>query len=338
MAVLANTQNPTLADWKAALDPMGGVGDLINLLEQTNDIVSDATFIEGNEATGHLMNIATGLPATSMRRLYEGIVPSKGARQQVREHVGWLEAFHEIDERLVALDGNGPAFRLQEAMLQVESMQQEFTRQLFYGNHTTDPKEVNGLAQRYSSTTGNIGINVIDADSSASTSNHLQSIWLINWGPSAIFCFTPKGIPSGLKMEDLGKETSTNYGGVTGALLRVWRMHFQWDFGLAVADWRYAVRIGNIDLKRTTDSLTSGANLPKVMADAIRKTPRRKLNRPAFYMGNRVWGKLEQQLSEAVKESTLTREMVGGVMTTSFQGIPLRQVDILDKSDEAKIS
>ena len=329
------TSNPTMADWKAALGPDNTIGDLINVLEETNEIMEDVTMMEGNEPTGHLMNIASGLPSATMRRLYEGIKPTKGGRIQVREHVGWLEAYHEIDKKLVDLNGNGQMFRLQEAMLEAETMNRGFTKQLFYGDHRNNPEEIHGLSARYNSvSSGESRRNVIDG---GGTGVDNRSVWLINWGPQAVFSFAARGMPAGLQMEDLGLETATNYAGVTGALLRVWRMHFSWDFGLGIADWRYAVRLCNIDVGDLTEDASAGANLPVLLARALRRTPRKKLNRARFYMSQDVLGYFEAQLASAVKSSTLTMQDVGGVMIPTWKGVPVRQVDQLE-ADEARVT
>ena len=111
MVVQVNTNNPTLLDWKAALDPQGNIGALIEVLHETNEILEDMAVIEGNEVTSHLMNVRTGLPPVTWRRLYEGIDPGKGGRKQVRETTGWMEAYNEIDAKLAELNGNVNAFR-----------------------------------------------------------------------------------------------------------------------------------------------------------------------------------------------------------------------------------
>ena len=329
MAVLKST-NPTLADWKAALGPDNTIGVLINMLEGTNEILEDLTVIEGNEPTGHLMNVAQGLPPVVWKRLYQRTTPGKGKRVQVRETAGWMEAYNEISAKLVQLNGNGAAFRMQESMLQIEAMSQSLASHLFYGNPDAAPEQIMGLSARYSLSSANNGRNILKGGGSGSDN---RSIWLVNWGPNALFCFTPKGIPAGLQARDLGEVTSETSDG----LMQVYRMHFEWDIGMGLADWRYCVRICNIDFSALTDDGSSGANLPNLMAKAIRKTPRKKMTRPAFYMSGELIGYLESQLSSAVKESTLRREEVGGVMTTTFQGIPLRQVDELEV-DEATVS
>jgi len=334
--VTLTNDNPTLADWKQALGPDGAIGMLINLLEKTNEIIPDMTFIEANEATGHLMNVATGLPPVVWRRLYEGVKPGKGRRVQVRESAGWMEAFNEIDEELVNLAGNGAQFRLQEAMLEIEAMTQSLAKMFFYGNPDTDPKDVMGMSPRYSSLAKSdpISRNIIDANGTGADN---RSIWLVNWGPTATFGFVPKGTEAGLSTNDLGVETAENFGGVTGALLRVYRMQFKWRAGFGVADWRYNGRICNIDVGDLTDDASSGANLPVLMKKLKRKIPRRRMTRPAFYMSSDLIGYLESQLAAAVKGSTLVIKDVGGVESPVWDGIPIRQVDELEV-DEARVT
>lgn len=52
MATLA-TQSLTLADWAKRLEPDGKVADVIELLGQTNEVLTDMLWMEGNLPTGH---------------------------------------------------------------------------------------------------------------------------------------------------------------------------------------------------------------------------------------------------------------------------------------------
>ena len=337
MVVQVNTNNPTLLDWKAALDPQGNIGALIEVLHETNEILEDMAVIEGNEVTSHLMNVRTGLPPVTWRRLYEGIDPGKGGRKQVRETTGWMEAYNEIDAKLAELNGNVNAFRLQEAQGQIEAMSQDMAKRIFYGNPADDARHIMGLSPRYNTVNTNNAENARNLIDGGGTGSDNRSIWLVSWGPMGTFTFTPKGSPAGLVMEDKGKVTSETLGG-TGKRLEIYRMRFEWSAGLGVADWRYNVRIPNVDVSNLNEDATgSSANLPVLMARAIRKIPRRAVMRMAFYMADDVLDKLGPQLSAAVRESTLTMENVGGKIVTRFQGIPIRQVDQL-AVDEARVT
>src|SRR4051812_6788845 len=133
MAVLATGQL-TLADWAKRLDPDGNVPAVAELLSQTNDILEDAVFLEGNLPTGHRVVIRTGLPTIYYRMLNQGVPTSKATTAQVDEQIGMLEARSHIDTKLAMLNGNSAAFRLSEDSAFIESMNQTQANVMFYGN------------------------------------------------------------------------------------------------------------------------------------------------------------------------------------------------------------
>ena len=61
MATLS-TSNLTLADWAKRSDPDGRVPIVAELLSQSNEILDDCVFKEGNLPTGERVVIRTGLP------------------------------------------------------------------------------------------------------------------------------------------------------------------------------------------------------------------------------------------------------------------------------------
>src|SRR4051812_34313530 len=113
MAVLS-TGALTLADWAKRLDPDGSVPAVAEMLSQTNEILSDAVFKEGNLPTGHRVTVRTGLPTVYWRALNAGVPTSKSTTAQVDENLGMLEARSHVDVRVANLNGNSAAFRLSE--------------------------------------------------------------------------------------------------------------------------------------------------------------------------------------------------------------------------------
>jgi len=140
MATLS-TAALTLLEWAKRLDPNGKVADIAELLTQTNEILLDMTFIEGNLPTGHRTTIRTGLPAVYWRLLNQGIAPSKSTTAQIDEQAGMLEAWSEVDVDLAELGGNVSAVRLSEARGFLEAMNQEMAATLFYGNGSLAAEE-----------------------------------------------------------------------------------------------------------------------------------------------------------------------------------------------------
>ena len=55
----------TLADWAKRLDPDGKTPKIVELLQQTNEVLSDMAWMEGNLPTGHRTTVRTGIPSVA---------------------------------------------------------------------------------------------------------------------------------------------------------------------------------------------------------------------------------------------------------------------------------
>lgn len=174
MTALAVT-NPTLLDVAKRTDPDGKIASIVELLNATNPILTDMSWMEGNLPTGHRSTVRTGLPAPTWRKLYGGVQPTKSTTAQVTDSCGMLEAYAEVDKALADLNGNASAFRLSEDRAHIEGLSQEMASTLFYGNEKTEAEAFTGLAPRYNSLSAQNADNIIDAGGS-STDN--TSIWL----------------------------------------------------------------------------------------------------------------------------------------------------------------
>ena len=333
MAALSVT-NPTLADVAKRLDPDGKIDTIVEILNETNEILEDATMIEGNLPTGHRTTIRTGLPAPTWRKLYGGVQPTKSTTAQVTDNTGMMEAYAEVDKALADLNGNTAAFRLSEDRAHLEGMNQEYVDTLFFGDETTAPAEFTGLAPRYNSTSASNGENIISGGGSGSDNT---SIWLICWGPNTVHGIYPKGSVAGLTMTDKGQVTIEDVDG-SGGRMEAYRTHYRWDCGLTVRDWRYAVRIANIDKSNLTKDVSgSSADLTDLMAQAVEMIPSLGMGRPAFYCSRKIKSFLRRQIASKVSNSTLTMEQVGGKHVVMYDGIPVRRTDAL-APDEAAVS
>ena len=335
MAVITANQNPTLLDLAKRTDPNGGIADIIEILNQTNEILTDMSWVEGNLTTGHRTTIRTGLPIPTWRQLYGGVQPSKGTTTQVDEGTGMIEAYAEIDKALADLNGNAPAFRLSEEKAHMEGINQALAQTIFYGDEKQHPERFTGFAPRFNSMTADNSDNIIDAGGTGSDNG---SIWLVVWGELTCNGIVPKGSTAGMQRTDKGQETVT---APDGGKMEAYVTHYRFDAGLSVRDWRYVVRIANIDrsllsVTFTNGSFSTGANLPNLMFQAIDRIPDTNAGRAAFYMDRGMLGVLRQQLPAATNGSTLAVENVGGKTVNNFQGIPIRRCDAL-AVDEAQI-
>lgn len=316
----------TLADWAKRVDLNGKIPEIVEMLSQSNEILQDMAFIEGNLPTGHRSVIRTGLPSVYWRLLNQGVQTSKSTTAQVDEQCGMLQAYSEVDKKLADLNGNSAAFRLSEARAFIEAMSQEAAQTLFYGNTGLAPEEIPGLATRYSSLSAGNGSNIINANGAGSDNS---SIWLIVWGDQTVHGLFPKGSKAGLSHEDKGLVTIENAGGVSGARMEAYRDNFMWDLGLCVKDWRYAVRIANIDVSNLVGK-SSAADLIELMIKAIHRIPNLQAGKAAFYMNRSCLQMLDIQKRDDVQVGgQLGYSNVDGVPVMSFRGIPVRKCDAL---------
>ena len=335
MATLS-TSNLTLADWAKRTDPEGRVPVIAELLSQSNEILEDCVFKEGNLPTGERVVIRTGLPTVYWRALNQGIPNSKSTTAQVDEACGILEARSEVDKDLALLNGNTAQFRLSEDTAFLEAMNQTMATTLFYGNPATDPKQFLGLAPRYSDIgagSPNNSQNIISAGGSDATSN--TSVYLVVWGDNTVYCPFPKGSTAGLMHEDLGEQTVYNS---DGTRLQAYATRYQWKNGLVVKDWRYVIRICNIDTddliaQSTTQAPAAATALIKLMSRAIYRIPNYGMGRAAFYMNRTVHSGLAiaaLDKSQAVLRVNDGLSQFGQPYSwLSFQGVPLRRVDAI---------
>ena len=331
MATLSTGQL-TLADWSKRTGPDGKIDPVAELLSQQNDVLEDIVFKEANQPTSHVVNIRTGLPTVYWRAYNQGVPSSKSTTAQVTEPCAMLEARSHIDAKLLALNNNSAEFRLSEESAFIEAMNQEMTGKLFNGNVGTDAKTFSGLATRYSSTTAGNGGNVILAGSAGSDN---ASIYLVVWGEQTVFCPFPKGSRAGLQSRDLGEESVQD---ASGNWYQAARSLFQWDGGLVVKDWRYVVRIANIDISdwigvTGSQASTASTNLLKLMMRAIARIPNFNMGRAAFYANRSIQEGLMIQALEKSNAALGIKEAMtqfgNKINQLQFMGIPVRGVDQL---------
>jgi hypothetical protein len=321
-ATLAAT-NPTLLDLAKALDPDGNVADIVEILNQTNEVLDDMSWVEGNLLTGNRSVIRTGIPAPTWRKMYGAVPDTKGTTVAVTDTCGMLEAYAKIDKALADLNGNAKAFRLQEDKSHIEGISQEVAQTLFYGNETTEPEAFTGFAPRFSSVstaTAESADNVIDHGGTGSDN---ASIWLVVWGPRTVHGIVPKGSKAGMQVQDLGEQMIQESGGSWQAYVT----HYRFDAGLTVRDWRYVVRIANIDIS----DLATVANTKALVTSMIKATehvPVLGAGRAAFYANRIVRESLRIGILEKIGNN-LSWETVAGKPVMVFDNIPVRRCDAL---------
>ena len=337
----------TLIDFAKSIDPNGDTAAVIELLNQSNEVLQDMTWMEGNLPTGHRTTIRTGLPTPTWRKLYQGVQPTKSLRAQVDDTCGMLEARNEVDKDLVDLNGNSASFRLSEAQAEIEGMNQSLCQTLIYGDTSLTPERFTGLAARYSSKTATNGQNIVDAGGTGAVNS---SVWLVVWGQNTVTGIYPKGSQAGLQHQDLGEidafDTQT-----PPARFRAMADLWKWKCGITVRDWRYAVRIANIDMtdlvaQSGTQAATASTALMKVMIRAMARIPMMGMGKPVFYANRTVKEFLSIAALDKSQNAVTIQPAINqfgtvapgsvGNGTTMFLGVPVRTVDQI-LSTEARV-
>ena len=331
---------PTLLDVTRRLAPGGGIDVVAEILQQYNEILDDIPWIEGNLPTGHQTTIRTSKPTPTFRLLNQGVVPVKTTTGQIVDTCAILEARNHIDKDLAMLNGNTAAFRLSEDKAIIQSMGDTLSDTLIHGDVSVYPERFNGLASRYFSlnTAHTTYANIVDGGGTGADNT---SIYLVCWSPDKVFGIYPKGSQAGLQQRDLGEQSIVDPN-TSGAYMQALVSWYQWKCGICIRDWRYVVRIANIDvsdLLTASNSSDTSANLFKLMSKALDRIPPMGGDyRPVFYCNETVRSmlrvkmldksNLHLQLGE-IKDLSIPRPQ--GVLT--FMGVPVRRIDSITNAE-----
>ncbi len=331
----------TYAEWGLRHDPDGKISMLVNLLSQQNGILDDCLTVECQSGNAFEYTQVVKLPTPTRRQYNQGVPRTlAGVAKQTTvcsEYADWVV----FDNSLAKLGGNLSELRAQEQMLHWEGLSQTIASDLFYANRNTDPTAFMGMSNIYntvSTATSQIANNVIDMGGTGSTNS---SVWLVGWGPKAIHTIFPKGLAAGFVSQDMGLLPALDTQSPAQEFL-AWRDWLQWNIGVAIHDWRMAVRACNIDVSLLNGA--NAANLINMLVQMVHKPPimpvgvapiqdsdapdKLVMARWAIYCNRTIMTYLDQQAMN--KTNVLLRmEDWQGQSVTTFRGIPIRCVDAL---------
>lgn len=331
MATLSQ-QWPTLVDLLKRMGPDGAIMSVAEMLQQTNPLLADMPFVEGNLPTGHTFGVRTALPAPTWRRYNEGVPAAKSQSETYTETCGMLEAFSKIDVSLAALNGNGPAFRLSENKAFMQGFNHEVARAIFYASTQVNPEQIHGLISRLNVRAGNpaadqiLKANEVGGGAVADGSDN-TSILCIGWSPTTVYGIYPKGSQVGLTHEDLGKVLTKDSGGVNE--FTAWVDHWKWDLGLAVQDYRYVSRVANIDTGIWKADMSTGTDLTLCFDAALDALKDLNTVRPVLYCNKKTFNMWKQQMIKKGTVNLLEYIQRGERKDYSYMGVPIVRDDAM---------
>ena len=341
---IATTYRLSQAELLKRLDPKGDVADIAEVLNETNEILQDIPFKEGNLPTGDEQTIRTGLPSVYWRQMNRGVPASHSTVATVQETTATMDARAEVDEKVIKLNGYDAKFLFQEEKAFIESMGQKFAHELFYGNRTKHSEGFSGLATRYSTTNktkADNAKNVIDCGGQGGSGKKLTSIYIVAWG-DMVYSPYPKGTKLGLDKKDLG------FGLIDDDKGNKFLGHstiYDWDVGLMIKDWRHVVRLCNIDVDDLINGtgigsgeVKTGSNLILKLQNALALIPASVRAKCKMYMNSDVHAGLNTLAVRCQSNVIETMKLVnnndfGNTAWKTFSGVPMRQVDQISNNE-----
>ena len=332
-----DAKNPTLVDLMS-MPGMEEAGEVINLLAQFNPILQDAPAFECNNGSKHKTTIRAGLPTPTWGRLYKGIAQSKGLKQAIEDSTGFLESSAGVDQKLVDIveaSEKKASIRLDEAEGHLEAMAQEMASALFYHDTAVDPEKPMGFAPRFNDTTAQNGGQII---SGGGVGLDNTSIWMITWDRKTNHLLYPQGSQAGIKRTDRGLQKTLD---VDGNPYYQYEEDFIWHMGLSVRDWRYVVRVPNIDVSDLSIDASTGADLIERMTQAYygHYGRRSAIGKTMLYGNTNIVKYLDFQARNAVANLFLTFGEAGpnAEEVLKFRGVALRETDAI-LNNESQVS
>jgi len=329
MAVLS-ANYITLADIAKRSNSDGGIADIVEMLAQMSPVARMGYAEQCNDGSSHRTTLRMSIPSPTWVQYYSRITPTKSTTKQVVDATGMMENFSEIDERLYNRTKDKAKLRLSEASAILEGFAQEIEQTFFYGNTGTSPLEFLGLAPRMNSSTAENGRQVVNAGGTGSDNT---SMFICTWGPNTGHLLYPElsagGGVAGIQREDLGTETSETSNGI----MRVVREKFSLHTGFTMRDWRYFVRVANIDVSNLTTG--SAADLIDLLISAYYRLPSRRSTTgfssegapikitPVIYCNATIMEALDKQARLQPNRYLVTMEDSFGQEVLSFRGMPI---------------
>lgn len=323
----------TLNDIQKRLGANNAFQPIIEILKQSNPILEDMPFAEGDLPIGNKTTIRTSLPSPSIRRANRGTAPTKSDVKQVIDQCMYLEDRSCVDTLLLKGKPNPEAYRASEDDAHVEGMGQYVAKVFMYGD-LTDPAysdTFNGLLVRYpveEGDKGTRGYQVISAGTK-NTKGHNTSAVIVDWGDRKVTGIYPKGMTAGLNTKDLGESDVYDS---DGNPFRAVQTLYSWQVGLAVQNVRSVAAIRNIDV----DALTAftADQEAKFMNKIIFAKNRIQLPKsPIMYVGDTLYSYLETFLLNK-NNVHVTREMrENEPPLLRFSGIPVKKMDCMTDTE-----
>jgi len=323
----------TLLDWAKREKPGGGIDEIVEVLATSNPIIADANVMEGNLPTGHRSTRRSTDPAGTWRLLNYGVNAEKSTTEQITDTCGILESYAQLDVDLASLNANEAAFRASEDGAFITGMNDTVATALFYGNQNDNPEQMHGLSPRYDDLTTPTGATETQIINCGGTSDSINtSMWIITWGPQTCTLMYPRGSQAGLTADDMGKQLVTD---TDGNMFTAYVTKYQWKLGLHLKDYRYVIRLCNIDTNLLKADASTGADLLDKMVDGYYARPTVDLGNMAktFIYCNKTVAKFLHKQAQNKSNVNLSIDNPAGQPVVRFLDAPIHVCDNITSTE-----
>lgn len=325
----------TFNDLRKQMNPDGSIDRVIEVLNKSNPLLEDIPWVEGDLPIGNKTTIRASLPTPEgPRRINRGTSATKGTTKQIVDVCMHIEDRSLVDVELLAGKPNPQLYRMSEDDAHVEGMAQYMVDKLMYGSLDDDPDTINGFFTRYNTITGSkgsVGYQCIAAGTAGTNTN--ASVLMVDWGDRRVTGIYPKGTTAGLRRQDLGEDDVYD---TDGKAFRAVQTLYSWKAGLAVHNVRSVVRVCNIDVS-SIKSMSQSAQQGIIDNFIYGKNRIWHMKSPILYCSETVYSWLETWLTNKNNVHITRSDVMDGVPTLRFAGMPVKKMDCL-KENEAALS
>lgn len=322
----------TLPEILRSRAPDGSHMSMVDVLSANNPLLEEGYWEQANGDTTHETLRVVDEPTGTFVRYNEGTPNSAVSTVPVLEYLARLEDRLQIDIRALEKAPNPISYRREREAAHFRGLVKTFHKTIFakdgYGVRAADLKQIDGLATRYNAVAAGSVV------SNGGSGDELSSIWIIKHGVDGFQFLYPKSMDRTLKVDDLKIQPAYD---ASGNRYEVVMTRFAWEFGMNIADPRCVKRLANITAFGNNSFYQDGTNVLKgeeALIDLIEALPKGDTSNTVIYCGPTVMTQFRKRMN-AKTNMYFTQETVWGRPMLTFQGIPIKRVDVLTQDESA---
>lgn len=232
---------------------------IVELLAVTNEMLLDAPVVQANDGTVNTSVVRTALPHGTKRVYNQGVGVGASQTDTIHDVCAQVAIYSEVDEDLVNNSADKQETLLSEEVAFIEGLSQDMADDIFYGNHSKNPAELDGFATRRAKL---VDKKCLSAGGTQAGKN--TSIYLVKWGQNNVKLMYPKGA-SGLGVQVKPKGVQTVDAPDGNGKMEAYQTYYKVDYGIVVKNEAALIRIANIDMSQDMTDEAAQALIKKII-------------------------------------------------------------------------